>query len=496
MVCPKCNTENGDNQERCSNCGESLNFVNNVQPPVRKNDNLITKLMKDKKKLIMIGAGVLAFIFMIIVILTLKSCGKNKNIGLLTIDEKALIAIKEDGKYGFIDTKGHVVIKPQFDEVSSFNGNYAVVKDDGKFKLIDKKGNVKFEEKYSSQIKYIAEYKVWLIEERLYNSKLKPLTNKGIVVNYKGEGFFSWISEKDKKGGIMNYKGKVTYKYKFKDDEMYFTLDSVDAQSLDKDSNKYCVANANNKEYAVINCASGKIIYKYTDNVISNDEGTIYKVKSKDNGSFVEKFVIINNKVVYKTDDNNIKINDYSTYVEVDNSGEKTYYLKKNGKKTTEKPKTSNSNGDLSKVEEYIGVSKFNCDSGYGLMKNDKVVVKCEWDSIKMFDLTTTTYLKSKGKNVALGRKDGKYYLINVSNGKEVKEFNTSSISTYSTSMFITFKDKDSNEKVVYNLATGKSKKFDKDSSISLYENYFTVKSGDNTEYYNAKFKSIYTSKK
>ena len=508
MVCPNCGTNNDENQKFCTNCGVLLSVtneqqtVNNQQPvgnqqPVQNKESFINKIMKDKKKLIMIGTGVLALILLIIIAFGLKKCGKDDELGIDKIDDNALIIVKEDGKYGYINTKGKVVIKPKYDDASSFTGNFAVVKDDGKYKVIDKKGKVKFEEEYSSQIKYISGYNVWLIEERLYNSNLKALSNKGVVVSNEGEGYFSWISPLDKKAGIMNYKGKITYKYKFKDStDIYFTVESVDAESSDKSSKKYCVTNVNNKQYAVVNCGSGKVIYKYTDNYVSNDEGTIYVVKSKDDSSFVEKFVVLNNKIVYKTDDKNINIDDHNDYVEIDNNGEKTYYLKKNGKKTKDKPESKSSDSDLSKIESYIGVTKFSCDNGYGLMKGDKVVVKCEWDSIKMFDISTTAYLKAKGKNYVLAKKDSKYYLINSNNGKKVKEFNTSSISTYSTSLFITYKDKDSSEKVVYNLVTGKSKTFDKDSSISLDENYFTVKTGDETVYYNTKFKSIYTIKK
>ena len=47
----------------------------------------------------------------------------------------------DNGKYGYIDKKGNFVIKPQFDEAQFFSNNYAAVKQNGKFGYIDKKGN-------------------------------------------------------------------------------------------------------------------------------------------------------------------------------------------------------------------------------------------------------------------------------------------------------------------------------------------------------------------
>jgi hypothetical protein len=52
-----------------------------------------------------------------------------------------LARIKENGKWGYINTKGDVVISPRFEEVTDFDVNgVAVVKENGKYIYINAQG--------------------------------------------------------------------------------------------------------------------------------------------------------------------------------------------------------------------------------------------------------------------------------------------------------------------------------------------------------------------
>ena len=53
---------------------------------------------------------------------------------------EGLSAYYENGKWGFINTSGIVVIQPQYDEVRDFNGGYCIVKQDGRWGIMDKAG--------------------------------------------------------------------------------------------------------------------------------------------------------------------------------------------------------------------------------------------------------------------------------------------------------------------------------------------------------------------
>ena len=53
---------------------------------------------------------------------------------------EGLSAYYENGKWGFINTAGIVVIQPQYDEVKDFSGGYSIVKQDGRWGIMDKSG--------------------------------------------------------------------------------------------------------------------------------------------------------------------------------------------------------------------------------------------------------------------------------------------------------------------------------------------------------------------
>lgn len=56
--------------------------------------------------------------------------------------EIALFSIEEEGKYGFINQSGDVVIDPQYLEVNEFNEGFAGVRIDGRYGFINSKGEL------------------------------------------------------------------------------------------------------------------------------------------------------------------------------------------------------------------------------------------------------------------------------------------------------------------------------------------------------------------
>ena len=57
-----------------------------------------------------------------------------------TSDKKEYSYFKENGKYGYLDKKGRVLLKPQYDRVTSFNNGIAGIKSDSIWYFINKKG--------------------------------------------------------------------------------------------------------------------------------------------------------------------------------------------------------------------------------------------------------------------------------------------------------------------------------------------------------------------
>ncbi len=57
-------------------------------------------------------------------------------------EKNPLFAIRQNGKVGYIDKKGEIVITPQFDTAWPFSEGLALIEDDGKYGYIDKKGEI------------------------------------------------------------------------------------------------------------------------------------------------------------------------------------------------------------------------------------------------------------------------------------------------------------------------------------------------------------------
>ena len=67
----------------------------------------------------------------------------------LFLENDSLAAIEENGKWGYVDKDGKVVIEPQFEEAHSFLNGYAAVKVHGKWGFINEKGKLVIEETFA-----------------------------------------------------------------------------------------------------------------------------------------------------------------------------------------------------------------------------------------------------------------------------------------------------------------------------------------------------------
>ena len=140
---------------------------------------------------------------------TNKADNANKLDGPLFINE-------QDGKYGFINTKGEQVVECEFDWISDFSEGLAKVEKDGKWGYINTKGEQVIECKFD-----YAEY---------FSEGLARVEKDGKsgYINTKGEQVieckfdYAWgfskglaLVEKDDKWGYINTKGEQVIECKF-----------------------------------------------------------------------------------------------------------------------------------------------------------------------------------------------------------------------------------------------------------------------------------------
>lgn len=457
-------------------------------------NNLNFNKRKFNYKLLIIFAVVIILVIASYLLFIKKSKDKSTTDISAIFDPDQPIVVKKGKKYGYIDIEGNILIEPKYDNASSFNGNYAIVAFNDTYQVIDRKGEMKIETSYLTDIKYVSDYKVWIIKNKLYDSDLKQLTEDDVTVRYEDNGYLSWNNSNQV--GIMNTKGKITYTYNFKDGESYLGLTTSDTD--DSLKNHYCRMDLDNKKYAIVNCDTGKVIYDYTDKYISGKGDNIYTIYADNSFSSTSSVIYIqNDKIVYQSSNPEVELYYSNSYIIIEDESKSydnrySYYDTKTDKILTTKPEDINKSSNVNEWETVTGFNIFNCSDGKGIMKNDKVHLTCQWSNIEYFDILLYQYLKSQGKNYIMAQKDNKSYIIDLKNAKTIIEFNTTNINDSDTSTFINYIDNDTKEKVVYNLLTGKTLTTNGKNYVYMYPNYIIIEEGNKKSYYNTNFKLIY----
>ena len=171
----------------------------------------------------------------------------NQTFGSVEELSSGLIAVKQaesmnKGKYGYIDSKGNLVIDYQYDTAWTFINEMAMVEKDGKVGLINSKGEVIVDFKYPDSNSMMTTdfskdnngmISLYDGEQYIYfdkdgNEKIK--LEKGISASDFAEGYAK--VKKDDKYGYIDTNGKlvIDYQYKsaldFSDGLAYVTKDS------------------------------------------------------------------------------------------------------------------------------------------------------------------------------------------------------------------------------------------------------------------------------
>lgn len=145
----------------------------------------------------------------------------------------------QDGKCGFIDKKGKVIISFQFDTADSFSEGLAKVKQNDKYGFVDKEGKVvvpfQFDDagSFSDGLSYVEQ-----------DGKYGFVNKKGkVVIPFQFDAAFSFSEGlaqvwQDGKSGVVDKKGKIVIPCKY--DKIYGFSDGLIMVKLE---NKYGFVN-------------------------------------------------------------------------------------------------------------------------------------------------------------------------------------------------------------------------------------------------------------
>lgn len=469
--------------------------------------NNIIEYFKNNKKLTMIVLSIVVFVIVSMTIVVINNIKINSKILLDTFDISKPILIKEKGKYGYINTDGKTIIKPEYDYATNYNGNYAAVGNEDEegyrlYKLLDINGKKVNEKDIYSKPTYVSQYGLWEIDGRLYDINLEELTDSNDIVTYQKDGYSTYINLSNKTAGVINSKGKKVYTYKFTNVNPFISLNV----STKNESSKYtyCSVNVSNY-YAIINCDTGKVIYKYTKEYISNKDDNIFYISKYSSGEGITGdylgrvyMYIDNDKILYQTpeDAKNVSLYYSKGYLtsnyKLDKKEVYKYVDLKTGEELDTKPESANSNfEDITKnLYGYIITTN---NGKFGLNKGNKVIIESNCEKLSFASMPLYNYLSKKNnEDIVYCKMYDKYYVINAKNAKTIASFdNTSSLKDYDDSSFISI-SLYSGDVVAYNLITKQSMVISKNNQTYIYSNYIKVVSGNTVKYYNAKLKEVY----
>lgn len=128
----------------------------------------------------------------------------------------------EDGFYGLKDSDGNILVKPSYDYISSFAGDYAEVTLDDKAGLINREGKLVLPAEFDSV-------------ELNYEG---PARADGTIGVYDADGYFAIVQ--DKLFGFADSNGNVTAKPKYSQD--FFTANGASATYTDMENKLHILA--------------------------------------------------------------------------------------------------------------------------------------------------------------------------------------------------------------------------------------------------------------
>lgn len=123
-----------------------------------------------------------------------------------------LFLVQVNGKWGYMDDEGKLIIKALYDNGSDFNGGYATVAKGKQFFVVDTKGN---ETALESGVMDVKEFTEGLAPVRMNSKKFGFIDTKGKVVipaEFETVGYFNngvaWVKTMDGKLGYVDKTGK------------------------------------------------------------------------------------------------------------------------------------------------------------------------------------------------------------------------------------------------------------------------------------------------
>lgn len=409
-------------------------------------------------------------------------------------DQNQLIPFNEGGLFGYMDTKGKVVISPRFEKAQPFHGKYAIATSGDHDMVINKKGEAQIDTSRET-VFYDEITKTWLAGGTLYNSNLKRVSKNRFDVREGSRGLYPF-SEGGSSYGIMNAKGKTIYDCGNSPCKIEVSV------AIKELPDAYALVSIDNGVRAIINAKNGKKILEYGNGTeVEVNDNNIFVVTSFENGKqaafyrYIEK-----NRIAVEAEDGV----EFSLF-----DAKNKYFLTDFGEAWADKKRSSRyafyrqgedsffsttARRALTSDELTTGLSRSHCgDNKYGINSGDNEVLKCEYDDVELLDASLFVFLKKRvGQDIVILKGNGKYTLYDINKSKILMS-TEAPIQTASDSPFFASYDSKSEKVMVYNAITGATEQLPTSGATSWTQgaNYFSVNSTGRIRYFNNRLEEI-----
>ncbi len=450
------------------------------------------------------GVALIVAIVLIVVFLVLPNKGSSDDPVVNAMLQGSLISVEVDGKYGYINTDGQIVIQPIFKKADQFHGNFAVAKtDDGETLFIDRSGNIKMRFDYAFY-EYYDETGDWLIDYKLYDNNLNLISAADMKVTeiYDVDDYYEFVRVGSKKGGMLDATGKVMFEVDI-DDEDDFRIRYSEPEY--EEIVPYCGV-FTGKKIIFLECANGKVVAEIDATRVDHlgaDENNIfwaaYDDDDKEYPGYYKYYYIQDGEILLEEGPNRYSglIDDYlySGTLGVYNPDGRDKRFDICEKKYIDG--YSSSSCKLTEVKD--NEDNFEAYSGYKInggmvSKGDEVIIPDgRYSRFEPLDRITYLYLKALGKDYIMAEKGSNTFVVNLANGEAVRDLGEVGVTLTSESTFIRLRE--DGETAYYNLVSDKIVSPENMDYAYPMIDYLVVRTEDDKyEFYNTEFKKFYVS--
>lgn len=471
----------------------------------------LSLIIKDKRTWVILAIVILILIIGIF-IFTKKDSNRKNELLFYIFDEEKPVIIKKDGKYGYVNLDGELLIQPVFESAEPFYKDHALVStledEEEKYKIIDKKGEIVLDANGANRPRYFSEYDVWLIDNKLYSKDLEKVFEDDYHMNYLNLGYFSYQDNTSSSSGIIDYKGNKVFSW----DENYISVDISKIEYVDAE---YYASISNYEEReSIIDLQNGKEIFTLEDpknQYLEVEDDNIFRVIDRSDSYKTIKWIYVKDgKIVYETGDEIYDITiddfdedilklDYGVNFETQGKNERyEYYSVKDKKFMNESYGKEESTNKNSWMEKIYGYRTYTCSGLAGIMSKTNVLLDCTHSNVKFLNKLAYNYMfEYHNSPLAIVEKDTDVFIFDMKKGETLESFEVASLKEIDESTFVhitSFEDDGFTRRgyIVYNLITHESKELPVTAEIEIFSNYITIEEDDKKVYYDTNLKKFY----